>query len=196
MSCKSILSPLSRIRLTSFSRGKKTFRKFSDVEANEHSLGDASDDEEIDLSADLPAHLAKPLSRSTIKPRLLFQPPATQQQQQSVELDDDDEEAVTDIEDGITATPKRSLQASTPKAPRFAPFTPPTTGRVTRSKDVDLSMATPKCDLAGIATTKKISPFDSWQRTKNGSSTGQSKKREGEPIGRATDSKKQRSTYS
>lgn len=72
---------------------------------------------------------------------------------------------------------------ATPKAPKFAPFSPPSTVRATRSKNVDTGSSP-----SGAATDNeaespmrrgrsgKVSPFDKWQRTKSG--VGGGRKRE------------------
>lgn len=111
--------------MQSISRGKPHFR----FEAEDDDVPMAAEG-----NTDVEAHLAQPLRRSDIKPRILF---PTSQKKPTVE----DEEAFTDIEDHAMAepdsqqeTPKkaRGKRASTPDAPKHAPMSPPTTRRVTR----------------------------------------------------------------
>lgn len=143
------------------SRGKKFFRKFSEFD-------DEEEDEE--LASDVEATFSRPLTRSSIKPRLLFptKAPAPKTKRMLEE-----EEAATDVEDAVEAveaekptaaveTPKKAKEerAQTPEAPKFAPASPPETRRTTRSTN-KLS-----ADAAPIKRTGKKSPFDSWLRTK------------------------------
>ena len=184
------------------SRGKKIFRKFTDEEeSGSAACGVDTSEAEIDAEFDaaLPARLRGPLTRSSIKPRLLFPTPqqdrAKEVRSQAIE---DDEEAVTDIEDPTDglSTPKDHIDefVETPKAPKFAPASPPTTVRATRSgKNIDLSSSpvqstsddepaqSPLPRARGRAV--QVSPFDRWQRTKGGVGS-QSKKREGGSLTR------------
>ncbi|RYP60423.1 hypothetical protein DL769_008126 [Monosporascus sp. CRB-8-3] len=175
-------------------RGKKVFRKFSDsTDANSVGQPEADVDEE---AAGAPER--RRITRSSIKPRLLF-PPAGK----GKEADDtvnEDEEAATDIEDpasndadaadtDIPATPLDLVdeQPDTPKAPRFAPASPPSTSRTTRfgSKlEVDTTpMKKP---------TKARSPFDGWRRSKRTAET-HGQKRAGDTLDRSDEtSKRQR----
>ncbi|KAI1430721.1 hypothetical protein GGR50DRAFT_683536 [Xylaria sp. CBS 124048] len=167
-------------------RGKKIFRKFS--ECNDAESG-SQQDEESDLeSNDQIRH--RPMTRSSIKPRLLF--PAAGKGKQVANTTDEDEEALTDIEDHASqdaqgSVPKTPTQlpkqkVETPDAPRFAPASPPSTGRVTRSADKSLKKE-----------GKVQSPFDSWRRSKSRASL-QGQKREGEPLVKnPAGSKRQRS---
>lgn len=131
-------------------RGKKFFRKFSQDEDDNH--GDDSDGQYV-----------QPLSRSSIKPRLLFP------QEKSTEALEE-EEATTDIEDNVKAdtrkapaTPSKtkSSQVETPEAPRFAPISPPDSKRATRSTNRVAELATPS------KSKGRKSPFDSWPRIKD-----------------------------
>lgn len=162
------------------------------------------------MDATVPARLRGRLTRSSIKPRLLFPTPeqTAVREKNSQFTDDDDEEAVTDIEeplnDASTPIEQDDGFAITPTAPRFAPFSPPSTARATRSgKRVDDGGSSPLTAAfeedvdAGPAQGRrggKASPFDSWKRTKV-TVASQSKKREGETIERAGGEigKKQRS---
>lgn len=140
-------------------------------------IGDDMDDE---LDATVPSRLRGPLTRSSMKPRLLF-PTAAQLAANNPE-DVEAEEADTDIEEGSSMSAlvyNEEKMAATPRAPRFAPVSPPTTvARVTRSKKIssDDGMAGPSFSTM----TGPTSPFESWQRTKP-----QGQKREGEAITRS-----------
>lgn len=80
-------------------------------------------------------------------------------------------------------TPKEQLiEVATPKAPKFAPASPPTTARRTRSKDVPM---VDKSDAASQSSNgSSISPFDGWQRTKR-----VDKKRSGSPMAKKVSKK-------
>lgn len=77
------------------------------------------------------------------------------------------------------STPSNPIdEVATPKAPRFAPASPPTTGRAARrSKRIESSSPAGPSD-EDFRHSKRASPFDAWQRTKPTMSTG-SKKRDG-----------------
>ncbi|KAK4242751.1 hypothetical protein C8A03DRAFT_39916 [Achaetomium macrosporum] len=159
-------------------RGKKQFRKFTELE---ESLDDGEGG--LESAVETPK---RHFTRSSIKPRLLF-PTATEDESK---LENGDEEAPTDIEDHVLAeleaekpeTPVDLIEeaAGTPKAPRHAPASPPTTARTTRfgsKKAAETSPVKPKQAAKG-------SPFDSWRRTKAGAqSTGH--KRSGDDISAA-----------
>lgn len=152
-------------------RGKKFFRKFSEYEAEE--LDELQADEE-----DVEAYLNRPLTRSSIKPRLLFQKTKTVEEIE-------EEEAVTDVEDEleqeqtaeiVPQTPRKSQskeRANTPEAPKL-PVSPPDTRRITRSINKLLDEGTP------IKAPGQRSPFDSWRRTKEPNK--ESRKRAGESL--------------
>lgn len=139
------------------SRGKKVFRKFAEGEA---------------------------VSRPAVKPRLLF--PSTKGSKENEIFED--EEAETDIEEPVkaaqedAATPAAADEGKvdTPKAPRFAPASPPSTSRATRSKKLIFDEPTP---IKFKGKRGGGSPFDSWRRTKNSPSTSaHGQKRAGEPL--------------
>lgn len=168
-----------------FSRGKKIYRKFPH-DGSEHNDTNNLGDSECESST------IPPLTRSTIKPRLLF--PTKQQIQERTVSSIDDEEAPTDIEDlqdHVMTDPEDEEQITTPvKASVFSPTTPPTTGHATRA-------ATKKAAVESLSDLpepveavpyerrgKKVSPFDRWARTKAGTSgvgVG-GKKRDGEAM--------------
>ncbi|GKT94232.1 hypothetical protein Ct61P_12082 [Colletotrichum tofieldiae] len=141
-------------------RGKKIFRKFAEPE----------DEEEDDESSSSESRIRKPLTRSAIKPRLLF-PVAPKAPAIGSTLED--EEAVTDIEDhhleehDEEETPETPAETqdecpSTPRAPKLGQTvaTPPDTRRTTRS-GLKTEEATP------IKRKGRQSPFDDWPRVKS-----------------------------
>ena len=92
------------------SRGKKVYRKFP------------KDDDDMDEDT-------RPLTRSSIKPRLLFPTPQQQREREATNISD--EEATTEVEDGQD---DQDAEVTTPvKQTVFSPATPPTTGHATRS---------------------------------------------------------------
>jgi hypothetical protein len=114
--------------LTIRSRGKKTFRKFeADAPSNEADDGTWSSSDELRRKAGTPA--SGRLTRSSVKPRLLFQEEIRRQRLENGE-DEDDEEAVTDIEVSV-ATPTRKTHKSVPVS-ATQEATPPPTRRVKR----------------------------------------------------------------
>lgn len=107
-------------------RGKKVFRKFHDDDPS-----DAPTEEDDEASADdvqllraAGPEARRPLTRSSIKPKLLFQDEIRQRKLENGDFTEDEEEATTDIETPV-ATPSRgkgkmimsiadSLQEATP----------------------------------------------------------------------------------
>ena len=138
------------------------------------------------------------MTRSSIKPRLLF--PSAGKGKEVDKPIDEDEEAATDIEDGVQqdtetsgadvpVTPLELVdeKAATPKAPRFAPVSPPATARTTRVSNKLEAAKTP-----AKKAVKSRSPFDGWRRSKR-TAEPQGQKREGESIARPNEtSKRQR----
>ena len=167
MSLPSHFSFINMVLTCHFSRGKKQFRKFSD---NEEEGG--LDEDEGGLESAVDSTSRRPLTRSSIKPRLLFAPKV----EEPPVISKSDEEAETDIEDHVResfkedrpSTPMELVEDApgTPEAPRFAPASPPATARTTRygSKKLD---ATPMKGK-GAARGGKRSPFEGWRRTKSG----------------------------
>ncbi|KAH6608560.1 hypothetical protein Trco_001906 [Trichoderma cornu-damae] len=154
-------------------RGKKFFRKFAEFD----------DEEDEELGSDDEAHFTRPLTRSSIKPRLLFPPKAPAPKTKRML---EEEEAATDVEDAAdadkpsanaeTPTKAKEERAQTPEASKFAPASPPETRRTTRSTN-KLSSS----DSAPIKRTGKKSPFDSWLRTKEHTNRSGTK-RAAEPL--------------
>jgi hypothetical protein len=164
------------------SRGKKVLRKFSQVEAEgspepEEVSGDLADS----FDSSLPDHLRSPLTRSSLKPRLLFPSAKKTKVQDESTVDEEiivsksDEEAATDIEDnGELITPMAEDDKKlgmTPSAPRFGAGTPPTTARATRSQKLS-PIPSPK------GKTKNAALFSEWRHSKSGTTSGHKHKRE------------------
>ncbi|KAK5131097.1 hypothetical protein LTR08_001315 [Meristemomyces frigidus] len=189
-------------------RGKKIFRRFSAPE-EERSSSAATELSEVPgqrtLRRQAGAAAQRPLTRSAIKPRLLF-PSEEQLLEREQGLDDIDEEATTDIEMPNALTPVKQKgkahDLQTPTKPRFRLATPPPTGHATRSvtKKTSPAQATPtyqdEAEPMSVGTDETYptqskrntkSPFDAWQRTKNG------KKRAGDEA-ESANSKRTRST--
>lgn len=126
------------------------------------------------------------ITRSSIKPRLLF-PPA---QSSTISSSLEDEEADTDVEDNRHAisdarTPENLVDSApaTPRAPRLAATdavtttsaapmaTPPTTARTKRTgvkpADEPSPVKTAHHASAAVSTVRRSSPFDGWRRTKS-----------------------------
>lgn len=156
------------------SRGKKFFREFSKSDGTEAEEQETSD-------GGVEHELTRPLTRSTVKPRLLFP------RRQPAEPEDD--EALTDVEDTCVAfeptnpqTPKKVYSTPTkmPGAPKYAPVSPPDTKRTTRSTN----KLAPDGTLLK-STSGRQSPFDAWPRTKELKSPSASK-RHGESLASST----------
>jgi hypothetical protein len=210
-SCKQRQLTLNRNgSLTMYSRGKKIFRKFDDAAAAANSDDDNLSDLDIRHKAGGAAH--RPFTRSSIKPRLLFQ-----KEERREAAEEADEEALTDIEmPHPSPTKKRGAKAMsspaaeeeadvvTPVKNQFQATTPPSTGRPSRAKK-DISsnetivtttlhtqlFATDDSRTPSIpSTTGSIragmsSPFDQWSRSKSGVRTvsaTKGTKREGTPL--------------
>ncbi|KAI1429888.1 hypothetical protein F5Y12DRAFT_343074 [Xylaria sp. FL1777] len=177
-------------------RGKKMFRKFADDNDADSSSQAEGDEATEDPNAQTRRN--RPMTRSSIKPRLLF-PPAPKGKKVAATTVED-EEAVTDIEDNVfgdsqaaaeTDGPQTPAQVAkgklgTPDAPRFGPASPPSTGRATRSTDKLRGGDTP-------IKAKGPSPFDGWRRSKS-RALPQGQKREGDSLAKSPAStKRQRS---
>ena len=184
------------------SRGKKIFRPFANNGDEEDAVSDASGTpEQRRLKHQAGPSAQRPLTRSAIKPRLLF-PSAEQLRERERGVDDVDEEAVTDVEmDG--ATTNGGNLAGSQVSSLVSP--PPThnkrKGRAALKATVDgtpipifeeegegepMSLGTDasfssvsasaSVSAEGRGKGKGRSPFDSWARTKGG------RKRAGEPV--------------
>jgi hypothetical protein len=205
--CKWLHISPQRQLLTAFSRGKQVFRKFEDMDAPDYYNEDGIDEAELDEV--LPSSLRGPVTRSTVKPRILF-PNEEQKEMRSHKTGDrepktEDEEADTDIEDSMdmsAAKGKIDDSATTSTALESAPANPTTTTRAARSKHVDLSSSpgAPTSDDEHLRTppkhnarrTANASPTAELKRFKSAKAKINKKKREGEPITREGGGKKLR----
>ncbi|CZT43090.1 uncharacterized protein RSE6_03076 [Rhynchosporium secalis] len=179
-------------------RGKKVFRKFGEDDDHQFFANETDSEDEVDDQT-LTTNLRRPLTRSSLKPRLLFPTAEQSGTRETRSHNTEDEEADTDIEEPMNSlsTPLDQIDdiTATPKAPRFGPVTPPTTARATRSRKAEVcsSPADPTSDdepapsspilRSHRPSSTKVSPFDQWQRVKPvKASPGKGKKRNGEPL--------------
>lgn len=174
--CKYIIHFAQRTKANVLnSRGKKIFKKYSDMEDADDDAGAAMGD---DFARELDSYVSEkfcgPVTRSrNLKPRILFptaaQVAAKQQKEEAQSQHNTDEEADTDIEEVHAAAPTPEPKVlekglETPRAVKItAPLSPPTTARTTRSTDVRSN---------GIASASLTSTgshsqeFQSWQSAK------------------------------
>ncbi|KAJ9352721.1 hypothetical protein C8Q69DRAFT_19913 [Paecilomyces variotii] len=175
-------------------RGRKIFRKFDeDVDMDS---GDEDDDDDLGLLAARPDLIdesltsVRPLTRSSIKPRVLF-PAAQKTGPDAVE-----EEEATDVEDSHIANEPEvdagneetdaQKEAVTPaiRSSVTTPASPGATIRSLRSRSKHIAQdATPSAPQS--KNEKRISPFNGWMRKKQPTPTGlaaASKKREADPV--------------
>ncbi|GAD99119.1 conserved hypothetical protein [Paecilomyces variotii No. 5] len=176
-------------------RGKKVFHKFNE-DVNMESGDDDDDDDDLGLLAARPDLIdasltsVRPLTRSSIKPRVLF-PTAQKTAPDAVE------EETTDVEDNHTANEaevdagneETQTNAKTdPVTPEIhstatTPASPGATIRSLRSRNKHIAQdATPTA--SGSKKEKRISPFNGWMRKKQSPavSASASKKREADPV--------------
>ncbi|KAL5002313.1 hypothetical protein BDV10DRAFT_157622 [Aspergillus recurvatus] len=159
-------------------RGKKMFRKFSD---DVFGSDDDGDDDDLGLLASRPDLLdsaslenTRPLTRSSIKPRVLF-PSA---RDYVAEENDEVEEAATDIEDHVLDDAEaaedldliadvHSEQRPVTPPPKSTVSTPPSPGASARSlrSRSKRELGTERTPTTSEAK-KKPSPFDGWLRKK------------------------------
>ncbi|PKX92047.1 uncharacterized protein P174DRAFT_462534 [Aspergillus novofumigatus IBT 16806] len=161
-------------------RGKKMFRKFTeDVES------DGEDENDLGLLAARPDLIdssittaVRPLTRSSIKPRVLF-PSANDRGRPEHNMSDSDEEAATDIDehmlhkeledDGDQATDVEMPQRPVTPPLKSTVATSPSPGATVRSlrprgkREGAEHTETPN---APETTTKRVSPFAGWLRKK------------------------------
>lgn len=175
------------------------FRKF-----NEHPESEAEeDDDDLGLFATRPdlansslISSVRPLTRSSIKPRVLF-PTAKPSIPQQDQPDEVDEEAATDIEDHAKDNDdavdhedieKQERPATPPPKSNDAESSSPdaTTSRSLRPRakrdDADHHETTP---MVAEPKKKRVSPFDGWLRKKSAPAAPvtKAKKREAEAVG-------------
>ncbi|KAK5673676.1 hypothetical protein LTS12_029805, partial [Elasticomyces elasticus] len=132
-------------------RGKKMFRKFNDpIESD----GEEEDDDDLGLLAARPDLLetsvsdVRPLTRSSIKPRVLFPSAAKTSTPQQDHPSDVDEEAATDIEDHAKDTDDAAEQTADPSesATTVVPTSPGTSRSLrprAKREEVDQHETTP-----------------------------------------------------
>lgn len=176
--------------LTNYSRGKKIFRKFED----------SADAQEEDILEGFSSGNGKRLTRSAIKPRLLFPREdssftettpnggTTEDEEADTDIEDsnmlgsDDDEAAEE-EEGVVDNDEpvvTSAPNTPPHAPKFAPASPPTTSRTRRSGQKTAEELTP---VKAAAAPKKRSPFDGWRQTKSSASAAAGHKRTVDALG-------------
>lgn len=134
----SVLASACHLANVHFSRGKKKFMKFAQMQDDNDNIGSIiSDDLNAALDATVPESLRGPLTRSSVKPRLLFSTAEQAAAKDKKPHASDDEEAMTDVEfSGPADEPHEEV--ATPVAPKFRPATPPSTiQRATRSVGFD-----------------------------------------------------------
>jgi hypothetical protein len=176
------------------------FRKFSDNVFGSDDEGD--DDDDLGLLASRPDLLdsailenARPLTRSSIKPRVLF-PSA---REHVAGGNDEEEEAATDIEDHVLdyaeaaddldliadVHPEQRLVTPSPKSNVSTPPSPDVSARSLRSRS-KRELGTRRTPAAS-ETKKKPSPFDGWLRKKQTPPViaAKTKKRDAETAGGA-----------
>ncbi|GIJ87652.1 hypothetical protein Asppvi_006562 [Aspergillus pseudoviridinutans] len=161
-------------------RGKKMFRKFTeDVES------DGEDENDLGLLAARPDLIdssintaVRPLTRSSIKPRVLF-PSANERGHSEHHMSDSDEEAATDIDEHVLHKEleddaDQATDVEMPQRPVTPPLksavaTPPSPGTTMRSlrprskREGAEHTETPN---APETNTKRVSPFAGWLRKK------------------------------
>ncbi|KKK16310.1 hypothetical protein ARAM_001767 [Aspergillus rambellii] len=184
-------------------RGKKMFRKFTDDAGSDV---EDDDDDDLGLLASRPDLIdssilenPRPLTRSSIKPRVLF-PAANDRASQENHIDDADEEAATDIEDHVLADADAAddLDRTTNlHDQQQRPVTPPLNSTVATppSPGASLRSLRPRAKREGLdhaqtptapeAKRKRISPFDGWLRKKQTPPVigAKAKKRDAETAG-------------
>ena len=104
-----------------------------------------------ELDATVPSRLRGPLTRSSLKPRLLFPTPEQIAVREKKTQVPDDEEVMTDLEDPfstVISTPAKHLNdfAVTPTAPNYTPVSPPTTARASRLTKMEIDDSTSASD--------------------------------------------------
>ena len=182
------------------SRGKKIFRPFANNGDEEDAVSDASGTpEQRRLKHQAGPSAQRPLTRSAIKPRLLF-PSEEQLRERERGVDDVDEEAVTDVEmDGATTNggnlagsqvsnlvsppPTHNKKKSRAGLKGTLDATPiPIFDEEEKEEGDPMSLGTEasfssvSASVSAEGRAKGRSPFDSWARTKGG------RKRAGEPV--------------
>jgi hypothetical protein len=170
-------------------RGRKIFRKFhDDVPSNDAHASEAGEDLPVGerlLRRQVGSEANRPLTRSSVKPRLLFKEEIKARNQQHG-IQEDDEECDTEIEAHVS-TPSRRKSKAVVHAPQpMLEVTPPPTVRKPKR---GMFCSSPQVDT--VTNDPSEISFDSWSRVKSAhSSSGSvrtSKKRSGEPLEREAD---------
>jgi hypothetical protein len=186
-----VASSDSRAVLIIASRGKKFLRRF-----------DADDGDDEDNLSDLEIRRragvspSRRLTRSTLKPRILFPTDEQIRAREAAAAEEADEEAVTDIEAPCPTAVKADASAPsagnrkrssagpaagfrTPSPPPTAPDGTLTAGAEEPAKPTNKYLEKPK-------SGRSVSPFDRWSRVKPVESVGGAKgataKRRGSPL--------------
>lgn len=172
-------SQISQTNSFEFSRGKKIYRKFADDSDPEMQSSSSLNMGNTEGNAEPPTR-SYPLTRSSIKPRLLF-PSNTQRHEHSCS-NKEDEEAVTDIEEPLSlpndnemtylAPHTKEETLVTPVKTFFTtPVTPPMTGYATRAvtkKALDYSSPTGPEPVESLGFQRKLGEkpclFQGWQQ--------------------------------
>ncbi|WEW55073.1 hypothetical protein PRK78_000501 [Emydomyces testavorans] len=173
-------------------RGKKIFRRFEPEDMDDSS----SDPGLLDSMDDVPINRTRRLTRSSIKPRVLF--PTAEQlraraakakatKEASREVNEEKAEEENPAKSSEVATSDAIKTPITPpsKMTRIAtPATPLASGRSLRSRTKKSeSEITP--NISGSPSGNRFSPFDRWTRTKAQSSpAAKGKKRSSSTLGR------------
>ncbi|KAA8646146.1 hypothetical protein EYZ11_001555 [Aspergillus tanneri] len=181
-------------------RGKKTFRKFSDAVESDQ---EEEDDGDLGLLAARPDLIdssysadVRPLTRSSIKPRVLF-PSANDRTPREVHGEDtDEEEAATDIEDHEFTEDVDSSDHVSDTDMEQRPVTPPLndTSEISSSPGATVRALRSRAKRGGLEPSgtppasqtkkKRASPFDGWLRKKQTpayATATKAKKRDAEP---------------
>jgi len=185
------------------------FRPFKENtdDDSEHAASPGSSFAQRSLRRQAGSAANRPLTRSSIKPRLLFPSEDQIRERDNPNPEDEvDEEALTDIEvptqkaaEKVAATPKKSMKSPSSRYSHLA--TPPSTRRPKRTAEIAFNAAgldsvaeeaeeVPASPIARkSAKVKNRSPFDDWPRSKSSSSS--SKKRDAsEQLGPVSGSSK------
>lgn len=174
-------------------RGRKMFRKYQDAAPSDDSqASDEGEEEPLEdrmMRRQVGSEARRPLTRSTVKPRLLFQEEIKERNRVNG-IEEDDEEAETEIEAHVQTPSRRKGKAAAQITQPTLEATPPPTVR--KPKRGTSHPTYPHAEAA-VDQSSEIS-FDSWSRVKSAhSSAGSartSKKRSGEPLEREPEADK------
>ena len=136
-----------------YSRGRKVFRKFEDQTDDTDDSDPGATRNQLALKRAVGASASRPLTRSSIVPRLLFQ----SYDSGYGASEDIDEEAETDVDMAETGPAESATVAATPAKNAIGSkqvMSPPITKRTLRKSDVE-DAALPKED-AGSPTRREI----------------------------------------